>query len=69
MDATVAKRKSISWFNGCVSRDDRQRLYGHMGAVIWFAGLSASGKSTIAHILEEKLHKKGCSTCALVDFH
>jgi len=63
--AAVAKRNNIYWFNGYVSRKDRERLHGHKGAVIWFTGLSASGKSTIAHILEKKLHKKDCSTYLL----
>jgi len=65
MDAAVAKRNNICWFNGYVSREDRERLHGHKGAVIWFTGLSASGKSTIAHILEKELHKEGCSTYVL----
>jgi adenylylsulfate kinase len=30
--------------------------------VVWFTGLSASGKSTIAHYLEKMLYKRGCST-------
>ena len=32
------------------------------GVVVWFTGLSASGKSTIARIVENKLHGMGCST-------
>jgi len=49
-------------FNGFVSCKDRERLHGHKGAVVWFTGFSASGKSTIAHFLEKHLHKRGCST-------
>jgi adenylylsulfate kinase len=58
----VSKEKNLTWFNGCVSQEDRERLHGHKGAVIWFTGLSASGKSTIAHHLEKQLHEMGCST-------
>jgi adenylylsulfate kinase len=53
---------NCTWYKGCVSREDREKLHSHKGAVIWFTGLSASGKSTIAHLLEKKLHDAGCST-------
>jgi adenylylsulfate kinase len=53
---------NITWFNGYVSREDREKLHGHKGALIWFTGLSASGKSTIAHLAEKELHRRGCST-------
>jgi adenylylsulfate kinase len=53
---------SITWFDGYLSREDRERLHGHRGAVIWFTGLSASGKSTIARHLEKMLYNMGCST-------
>jgi len=56
------KNNHITWFNGYVSREDREKLHGHKGAVIWFTGLSASGKSTIAHLAEKALHARGCST-------
>ena len=32
------------------------------GFTLWFTGLSASGKSTIAHLVEKQLHRQGCST-------
>ena len=53
---------NVTWFNGLVTQQDREKLHGHKGAVIWFTGLSASGKSTLAHHLEKLLHEKGCST-------
>ncbi|UCG80179.1 MAG: adenylyl-sulfate kinase [Desulfobacterales bacterium] len=53
---------NITWFNGYISREDREKLHGHKGALIWFTGLSASGKSTIAHLAEKELHRRGCST-------
>ncbi|MBW2329923.1 MAG: adenylyl-sulfate kinase [Deltaproteobacteria bacterium] len=52
----------MTWFDGYVSRKDRERLHGHKGGLIWFTGLSASGKSTIAHLVEKELHRRGCST-------
>jgi len=39
-----------------ISRADREQLGGHPGKVIWFTGLSGSGKSTIANALEVALH-------------
>ena len=53
---------NLTRFDGYLSREKREKLHGHKGAVVWFTGLSASGKSTIAHHLEKLLHKKGCST-------
>ncbi len=58
-------KKTRTWFDGYLAREEREKLHGHKGAVIWFTGLSAAGKSTIAHIVERMLHKKGCSTYAL----
>lgn len=53
---------NVTWFNGYVSKKDRERLHGHRGLVVWFTGLSASGKSTIAHLVEKDLYARGCST-------
>lgn len=48
-----------------ITRADRERLNGHAGKVIWFTGLSGSGKSTIANALERELHKGGRRTYIL----
>lgn len=48
-----------------VNREDRERIHGQCGHLVWFTGLSASGKSTIAHQSELMLHKMGCSTYVL----
>ena len=65
MDHQVARKNNVTWFDGYISREDREELHGHRGAVIWFTGLSASGKSTIAHLVEKELHRRGCSTYVL----
>lgn len=57
-----AKKNNVKWFNGFVGQEQREKLHGHKGAAIWFTGLSASGKSTIAHHLEMQLYKMGHST-------
>ena len=62
MESELARKNNVIWFNGLVSREDREKLHGHKGAVIWLTGLSASGKSTIAHHLEKILYEKNCST-------
>lgn len=48
-----------------VSIDDRRKLNGHNSFLIWFTGLSGSGKSTIANVVEQKLFEKGIRTYAL----
>lgn len=48
-----------------ISRENREHLNGHKGKVIWFTGLSGSGKSTIANALEKELHSQGKRTYIL----
>ena len=48
-----------------VDKEARQRLNGHSSKVLWFTGLSGSGKSTIANALEKELHQKGIRTYIL----
>ena len=48
-----------------VNRVAREKQHGHLGKVIWFTGLSGSGKSTIANALELELHKQGKHTYLL----
>lgn len=48
---------NIFWHENMVSREERESLNGHKGCVIWFTGLSASGKSTIANTLDHKLYQ------------
>lgn len=50
---------NITWHEHKITRDERENLNGHSGCVIWFTGLSASGKSTIANIVEQKLYERG----------
>lgn len=54
--------RCIAWHSYCITRKDREKLHKHRSIVLWFTGLSGSGKSTIASILEEKLYKKGVNT-------
>jgi adenylylsulfate kinase len=53
------KATNITWHEGSVTREERQKLLNQKGVTVWMTGLSASGKSTIACILEQMLlHKK-----------
>ena len=58
----TCESKNVIWFDGYLTRHEREELHGHKGAVVWFTGLSASGKSTIAHYLEKMLYERKCST-------
>jgi adenylylsulfate kinase len=62
---TERKALNIVWHPGKVTRACRERLSGHRGFTIWFTGLSASGKSTLAAALEEALYEHGCHAYVL----
>jgi adenylylsulfate kinase len=49
------KATNITWHEGSVTREERQKLLNQKGVTVWMTGLSASGKSTIAVILEQML--------------
>lgn len=60
MDQTTPqKATNITWHAGEVSAADRESLLKQHGVVLWFTGLSGSGKSTIAVALEQALHAAG----------
>ena len=48
-----------------ISEEERARVNGHRGGVIWFTGLSGAGKSTLAVELERRLFEKGYSVYVL----
>ena len=56
---------NVTWHEQSVSRTMREKKNGHSGCVIWFTGLSGSGKSTIANTLEHKLHHLDIQTVVL----
>ena len=53
------KARNLTWHIGEVDRQAREAAYGHRGAILWFTGLSGSGKSTIAHRVERVLVERG----------
>ena len=62
---TVPTNPNLIWHHSTVTRELRNQQNGHKSIVLCFTGLSASGKSTIAHALEEQLYKLGCQTYVL----
>lgn len=53
---------NVEWEEGLIVREDRERSFGHRGAVVWITGLTASGKSSIAKQLEKRLFEDGIQT-------
>ncbi|WP_261817980.1 adenylyl-sulfate kinase [Vibrio gallicus] len=56
---------NIVWHDTSVSQQDRHQLNNQTSAVLWFTGLSGSGKSTIANAVEKKLFELGKHTYLL----
>lgn len=55
----------VVWHEQAITRADREKLSGHQGCVVWFTGLSGSGKSTVANAVDAKLHAAGVRTYVL----
>lgn len=53
-------------FEQMLSRKDKEELLGQRGTMLWFTGLSGSGKSTVAIAVERELHRRG-KLCRLLD--
>ena len=53
-------------FDRMLARADKEQLLGQRGVMLWFTGLSGSGKSTVAVALERELHRRG-RLCRLLD--
>ncbi|MFW5749631.1 MAG: adenylyl-sulfate kinase [Halanaerobium sp.] len=50
---------NIKWHSGKIDKAAREELLGQKGMVLWFTGLSGSGKSTIAVEVEKELYRCG----------
>jgi len=60
-----AGASDIYWHRLDVDKAARSAMMGQKPAVLWFTGLSASGKSTIANLVEKRLHAQGRHTMSL----
>ncbi len=56
---TKIKATNITWHEGHVGCEERESLLKQKGVLLWFTGLSGSGKSTIAYTLEHALVQRG----------
>ncbi|MDN0191315.1 adenylyl-sulfate kinase [Bacillus stercoris] len=56
---------NIIWHPAAISKSDRQSLNGHQSCVLWFTGLSGSGKSVLANAVDEKLYRRGIQSYVL----
>jgi adenylylsulfate kinase len=59
------KSKHIVWHQTTVSRAEREQISGHRGCTVWLTGLSGSGKSTIANMMEKALWERGVRSFVL----
>ncbi|MCF2903281.1 adenylyl-sulfate kinase [Pseudoalteromonas sp. MEBiC 03607] len=57
--------ENIVWHTQTVSRAEKEQHKGHKPLLLWYTGLSGSGKSTIANAVEAKLFELGCHTYLL----
>lgn len=62
---TEQKATNVTWHDHTVSVEDRLKLKGQKSAVLWFTGLSACGKSTVANTVDHILHEKGIHSFVL----
>ena len=61
----MSKSTNIVWHESSVTKEDRQKLNNHKSGVLWFTGLSGSGKSTVSVALEKEIHALGIRTYLL----
>ena len=65
LDFALRRAANIHWQHIEVDRAARARIKGQKARVLWFTGLSGAGKSTIANLVDKRLHSLGYHTCIL----
>ena len=65
IDFALRRATNITWHTPSVDRHARAAMKGQRPMVVWFTGLSGSGKSTIANLVERELHAAGRHTTML----
>ena len=58
---------NVTWHEYTVTQNDRWKLAGHRGAIVWFTGLSGSGKSSVANAVESALNRQHSIRTYLLD--
>jgi adenylylsulfate kinase len=54
----MSKQHNIVWHDSSITKEDRRKQNNHSSFVLWFTGLSGSGKSTIANALAKELYER-----------
>ena len=65
LDFALRRAANIHWQHLDVDKAARARIKGQQPRVLWFTGLSGAGKSTIANLVDKRLHAKGFHTFIL----
>ena len=65
LNFALRRADNIHWQHMDVDRTARARIKGQSSACVWFTGLSGSGKSTVANLVEKRLHALGYHTYML----
>ena len=55
----ASKSSNVVWHNALMSQAEREKLLGAKGLIVWFTGLSGSGKSTVARAVDQRLVETG----------
>ncbi|MDF2035823.1 adenylyl-sulfate kinase [Bacillus sp. CMF12] len=61
----MTKATNITWHDAAITKEDRRAQNGHGSVVLWFTGLSGSGKSTIANAVSHELFRQGINEYVL----
>lgn len=61
----MSENPRVVWHAQSVSKEQRFERNGHGGCVVWFTGLSGSGKSTVANVVDKMLFDRGAQTFLL----
>ena len=61
----LRRSSNVTWQENDINRERRQKILNQKAIILWFTGLSGSGKSTIANMLEKKLASQGLLTYIL----
>ncbi|MGG2016763.1 adenylyl-sulfate kinase [Bacillus sp. S10(2024)] len=56
---------NVTWHHSSITKEQRRKKNGHRSFVLWFTGLSASGKSTLANTIEKKMFEQGITSYVL----
>ena len=63
--ADEIKATNITWHDHAITTEEREKKNGHRSAVLWFTGLSGSGKSTVANEVNANLFDRGLQAFVL----